>query len=165
VIDTNNSASSSVSGGGGKQLSSGVIAGLAVVGTLLLSALVLLGLGLLNQRKSRKGRSGYAQMEKSGGVGVEWADLSYVVPGAGGSKRWLGRTGGSAREGYNDDKVVLDGLSGSVQAGQIMAILGPSGKFTKSFCSSGNLSTFTCFQVPEKRPLSKFSPVGTNPDE
>lgn len=121
--------------GGGTQLSSGVIAGLAVVGGLV--GLVLLGLvvGLWNQRKSRRaGEKGMSTGRGYGGVAVEWKDLRYVVPGNGG-KSWYWRGRNTVH-----DKVVLDGVSGKVAPGQMMGILGPSG--TRSFQLLCALSIF-----------------------
>ncbi|KAF5386697.1 hypothetical protein D9615_001976 [Tricholomella constricta] len=109
---------------GGKPLEGGVIAGLVVVGALVFFALVFLLLGCLKQKKARLAKS-----SDNGGiqVGVEWDEISYSVPGssrAGISGALRRRRGGT---NLNDDKVVLDNVSGTLQAGQMMAILGPSG--------------------------------------
>jgi len=121
VIDDNGTATnSSASSSTGKQLSGGVIAGLAVVGSLIFSALVLLVFGLIKQRAARK--AGFDE-PKEGRVGVEWVDVSYAVPSA---RAWLDVLMRRPRN-FNDDKVVLDSVSGRVQPGQMMAILGPSG--------------------------------------
>jgi len=119
-----------IDGGGGstagndaqtsKHLSGGVIAGLAVVGGLLILALLLLALGLRTQRAARK--SG-GELEKSK-ASIEWTDLSYSIPG---KQSLLGRVKGDASS-INSDKVILDSVSGKVLPGQMMAILGPSGK-------------------------------------
>jgi ABC-type multidrug transport system ATPase subunit len=53
---------------------------------------------------------------------VEWSRVSYVVSGLG-NRSWLGTRGAGA----DDDKVVLDTVSGRVAPGQMMAVLGPSG--------------------------------------
>ncbi|GLB35512.1 putative ABC-2 type transporter [Lyophyllum shimeji] len=108
---------------GGKPLSGGVIAGLAVVGSLAFLALIFLLFGCIQQRKARRARLG----DNPGiQVGVEWDAISYTVPGSGASILGkLRRRQGAAN--VNDDKVVLDNVSGKVQAGQMMAILGPSG--------------------------------------
>ena len=103
-----------------KHLSGGVIAGLAVVGGLLVLALLLLVLGLRTQRAARK--SG-GELEKSK-ASIEWTDLSYSIPG---KQSLLGRAKGDA-SGISNDKVILDSVSGKVLPGQMMAILGPSGK-------------------------------------
>jgi ABC-type multidrug transport system fused ATPase/permease subunit len=126
VIDSAEGISSE--GGKKSSLSGGVIAGLVVVGSLILLALLTLALGWFAQKKARK--IGSADSEKTGGVGVEWNNLSYIIPGT----RGRGFFGNSLRRrkvapgaGFSDDKVVLDGVSGKVSPGQIMAILGPSG--------------------------------------
>ncbi|KAJ8091117.1 hypothetical protein PM082_024598 [Marasmius tenuissimus] len=121
IIDNNvgGTNSTSTDGDGGSSLSGGVIAGLAVVGGLLLIALLLLLLGLCAQRRARK--AGYNNLD-GGGVTVRWNNVSYIIPGA---KGWLNRKK-DAQEA-NSDKVILDGVSGRVVPGQMMAILGPSG--------------------------------------
>ncbi|RDB24157.1 putative ATP-dependent permease [Hypsizygus marmoreus] len=126
VIDNNgNSTDTSSTEDTSKSLSGGVIAGLAVVGGLVLLALALLLLGFLKQRKAQK-----IGLREDGGmqVGVEWDSISYTVPGSSHSSIFSTlrkRPGGPVN--INDDKVVLDNVAGKVQAGQIMAILGPSG--------------------------------------
>jgi len=113
VIDSNNDTVSSKA-----SLSGGVIAGLVVVVTLVSLALLFLAFGLWRQRKARL--QGYTRLG-SGGVAVEWKDLSYSVPS---SDSW----GRKKSKNVNDDKVILDNVNGLVLPGQIMAILGPSGK-------------------------------------
>ncbi|KAJ7460877.1 hypothetical protein B0H11DRAFT_2057212 [Mycena galericulata] len=119
VIDTASSNSTASSGTSGTQLSGGVIAGLAVVGSLLLIALLFLFLGLLSQRAARRAKLDLAHGSR---VAIEWARVSYVVPGLG-SRSWFRKR----ESGADDDKVVLDVVSGRVAPGQMMAILGPSG--------------------------------------
>ncbi|KAJ7577480.1 hypothetical protein C8J56DRAFT_869698 [Mycena floridula] len=115
VIDGATNSEAAVEGS--KPLSGGVIAGLAVVGALVFFALLFLVIGLFRQRKARK--VGYGQL---GGAraGVEWNNVTYSVAG---SKKMFKRS----TEGFTDDKVILDGLTGQVLPGQMMAILGPSG--------------------------------------
>ncbi|KAE9395118.1 ABC transporter [Gymnopus androsaceus JB14] len=117
VLDSNGT-STPASSSTRASLSGGVIAGLAVVGGLLLIAALLLLLGWLAQRRAR--RSGYDRLA-SGNVTVEWSNVSYIVPA---STRgfWKKRNSGE----FNDDKVILDSISGRVLPGQMMAILGPS---------------------------------------
>jgi ABC-type multidrug transport system fused ATPase/permease subunit len=125
IIDNGgNVTTSSQSSSGGKPLSGGVIAGLAVVGGLVFLALVLLLLGCIQQRAARKARSGDVGGIK---VNVEWNGVTYVIPtGADIFSMWpKGRKGDSGN--ISDEKVVLDSVSGTVKAGQMMAILGPSG--------------------------------------
>ncbi|OCH90675.1 hypothetical protein OBBRIDRAFT_876867 [Obba rivulosa] len=128
TIDTlsGNSTSSSSSGPTrSKELSGGVIAGLAVVGGLIGLALLLLALGWWRQRRAR--RLPLSTAERSGGVAIDWADVSYFVPNT--ESIWFG---GSlrkrrAKSDLNNYQVVLDSVNGHVAPGQIMAVLGPSG--------------------------------------
>ncbi|KAJ7168414.1 hypothetical protein C8R43DRAFT_984293 [Mycena crocata] len=119
VIDTAASPSSTASSDKGTQLSGGVIGGLAVVGGLVLIALLFLVLGLVKQRAARRAGPDVTDGSR---VAVEWTRVSYVVPTPGG-RSWLGKR----ERGAEDNKVVLDGLSGRVAPGQMMAVLGPSG--------------------------------------
>lgn len=106
--------------GGGSSLSGGVIAGLAVVGSLIGLALFLLLLGLVGQRRARK--QGVGALDRSGGVAIAWSDVSYLVPQQAGPA-WLRRRA----KDVVTEKTVLDNVSGRVVPGEIMAILGPSG--------------------------------------
>ncbi|KAM5542745.1 hypothetical protein V8D89_003706 [Ganoderma adspersum] len=123
VLDTlsGNATSSNSTNSGGSSLGGGVIAGLAVVGGLVGLALLFLALGWISQRRARK--AGANGLRPTGGVTVEWADISYFVPQPtpGFSLR---RRHGSA---VDNQKVVLDNVSGRVVPGEMMAILGPSG--------------------------------------
>ncbi|KAJ6606274.1 hypothetical protein DFH09DRAFT_1119732 [Mycena vulgaris] len=103
----------------GTQLSGGVIGGLAVVGGLLLTALLFLLLGLIKQRAARRASPDAVDGSR---VAVEWVGVSYIVAGLG-DRSWLG----TRARGAEDDKVVLDAVSGRVAPGQMMAVLGPSG--------------------------------------
>jgi hypothetical protein len=125
VIDNGgNGTTSSPSSSGGKSLSGGVIAGLAVVGGLVFLALLLLLFGCIKQRAARKAHSGDVGGIK---VNAEWNGVSYAIPTTVNffGMRRKGRSGHS--DDINDEKVVLDSVSGMVKAGQMMAILGPSG--------------------------------------
>lgn len=108
-------------------LSGGVIAGLAVVGGLVGLALVFLLFGWLAQRRARgQGQAGWTT--KFGGIAIVWTDVSYFVQTRHGvfpTLSWSRKT----REDANEEKVVLDNVSGRVEPGQMLAILGPSGKF------------------------------------
>ncbi|KAF5367669.1 hypothetical protein D9757_010971 [Collybiopsis confluens] len=118
VLDNNSTTSSSSSSSSAKSsLSGGVIAGLAVVGALLLIAILFFILGWLTQRRAR--RVGYDR-PASGNVAVEWTNVSYTIPASNG-RLW------QKRGDNDDDKVILDSVSGRVEPGQMMAILGPSG--------------------------------------
>ena len=123
VIDAT-SNDSSTAGGNGNSLSGGVIGGLAAVGALIGLALFGFFLGWWARRKQRRLGAAYVGGGKHGGFAVEWSDVSYVVPQASGSGSWT-RLGGSKTMG--NDKVILDGISGRVEPGQLLGILGPSG--------------------------------------
>ena len=118
-------------GGGGSSLSGGVIAGLAVVGTLIGLAIAVLVFGLWRRRVAR--REGLAKAigaSPTGGVGVGWKDVSYVVEGTGvgvGAGMFGATTSKRRQTVKSKTKVVLDHVSGHVAPGQMMAILGPSG--------------------------------------
>ncbi|KAJ4475603.1 hypothetical protein J3R30DRAFT_3294740 [Lentinula aciculospora] len=119
VLDSNGTSSIASSASSKASLSGGVIAGLAVVGGLLLIAVIFLLLGWFAQKRARK--SGYNQLG-SGNVTVQWSNISYIVST---SPKTLWRRRNYS--GYSDDKVILDSISGRVLPGQMMAILGPSG--------------------------------------
>lgn len=127
VIDETGTPAASASAHGSSSLSGGVIAGLAVIGALLLLTLLFLGIGLVKQRRAR--RSHFEGTGKTGRVGVEWVDVDYVVPRSSGL---IGRYLGLGHKGKNPvvvaDVHVLGGISGHVNPGQMMAILGPSGE-------------------------------------
>ncbi|KAH7107281.1 hypothetical protein BKA62DRAFT_128070 [Auriculariales sp. MPI-PUGE-AT-0066] len=99
------------------ELPSGVIAGLAVIGALVLAILALLALGWFQQRKARIGG---AKVDRHGGVTMEWTGIGYTVRNPNRSKFARG-------DAFADGQVILDGLSGRVEPGQMVAILGPSG--------------------------------------
>jgi ABC-type lipoprotein export system ATPase subunit len=99
-------------------LSGGVIAGLAVVGALVLGFLSLFLWGWLVQRKARI--PGTDQHIKSGGVGVTWSAINYSVPASPSTSLFK-------RNGPAGDKLILTELSGEVNPGEMLAILGPSG--------------------------------------
>lgn len=107
---------------GSKPLSGGVIGGLAVVGALVALALAFLFWGLFRQRVARK--AGYIQ-DRGKRATIAWQDLSCIIPKATGINARLNNwTGGQT----NEDRTILDSVSGKVCAGQMMAILGPSGQ-------------------------------------
>ncbi|KAI6046690.1 hypothetical protein EDC04DRAFT_2626574 [Pisolithus marmoratus] len=119
VIDSTNTNSTST-GSNSSQLSGGVIAGLAVVGALLGAGIIAIIWGLFLQRAARrKPFDGGA----AGGISVRWSDVSYFIP----SSSALGRSTFSRRGATNGEKTILDGVSGNIGPGMLMAILGPSG--------------------------------------
>ncbi|KAF9023043.1 hypothetical protein BDZ89DRAFT_1093146 [Hymenopellis radicata] len=119
VIDNNGNSATSSAAASGSHLGGGVIAGLAVIGAILFLAILMLVVGFVLQRKARKaGPRGISH----GGVGVEWSSITYVVPAP--RSFWGRRKHG---QGYTNDKTILDSVTGRIQPGQMMAILGPSG--------------------------------------
>ena len=121
VIDTT-SSSSSTTEDTKKSLSGGVIAGLAVVGALVLLAVLFLIWGFIGQRRARRGRY---DVTASNSMPISWKDVSYFVS----TPRAFGafRRRGTSRGDYSGTKRILDNVSGYVAPGQMMAILGPSG--------------------------------------
>jgi hypothetical protein len=109
-------------------LGGGVIAGLAVVGGLIAIALLFFLLGWLAQQKARKVSSN--SLAERGGYPLEWNDVTYIIPRGSGSAaiKLFQRT---PKDGQitTDDKVILDNVSGRVNPGHMMAILGPSGAY------------------------------------
>jgi hypothetical protein len=105
----------------GDELSTGIIAGLAVVGALVGIVLALFIWGCLTQRKARRG--GGKLGNRSGGVGIEWSRVDYNVHGVNGKSLFSRR-----KHDSSDDHAILDGVSGRVEPGTMMAVLGPSGK-------------------------------------
>ncbi|THG98054.1 hypothetical protein EW026_g4064 [Hermanssonia centrifuga] len=121
-VSSNSTATDTESGSHSNSLGGGVIAGLAVVGGLIAFALVVLLVGWRNQRRAKQ--QPFGNMNGThGGSAIEWSNISYFVPsiqpGSGLSMRLKRRS--------TDQKVVLDNVSGVVEPGQMMAILGPSG--------------------------------------
>lgn len=105
-----------------------MIAGLAVVGALLLLAVVGIVWGWLVQRKARAaGGSGLggtaSQAERKAGVGIEWVEVGYTIQ----TRKRGGLLPTRGANDFDDGKVILNGISGRVQPGEMMAILGPSG--------------------------------------
>lgn len=135
--------------GKGESLNGGVIAGLAVVGALLLLVIAGFVVGYLQQRKARKkplveNDDGLFGGAPKRGVGLEWNNLGYVVRGektglsaafgAGGRFGWRGqktfRAGGAAAR---RNRMVLDSVSGRLSPGGFCCILGPSGAGKSTF--------------------------------
>ncbi|KAG6333232.1 hypothetical protein ID866_5855 [Astraeus odoratus] len=147
VIDTSTANSSSQDSS--SQLSGGVIAGLAVVCALVGIGIVAVIWGWFLQRAaSRKPFDG----DKAGGVSVRWSDLTYFVRPSGA----LITSGLYPGKGTSGEKTILDGVSGSVGAGTIMAILGPSGagKTTLVELIAGKAKSGVCTGTISFPPLS-----------
>lgn len=128
AIDGTSNTTTSSPAKQGNDLGAGVIAGLAVVCGLIGIALLLFLLGWLSQRKARRVVSN--SLAKRGGYSLEWNDISYTIPtGSVGLRPFWGTT----RSGQitTDDKVILDNVSGRVNPGEMMAILGPSGTYLR----------------------------------
>lgn len=154
----------------GESLNGGVIAGLAVVGALLLLVIAGFIVGYLQQRKARKkplveNDDGLFGGAPKRGVGLEWNNLGYVVRGqktgifaalgAGGAgfgwgAKKVSRTSGAASK---RNRVVLDSVSGRLPPGGFCCILGPSGELapvSRSLRRSSAetlRSVFRCWQV------------------
>ena len=124
VIDETSNTTTSSPTKQGNDLNAGVIAGLAVVGGLICIVLVFFLIGWLSQRKARKAAS--SSLTKRGGYSLEWNDITYIIPS--GNASFL-HFWGSPKDDHTttDDKVILDNVSGRVDPGEMMAILGPSG--------------------------------------
>lgn len=103
-------------------LSGDVIAGLAVVGGLVLGGILLLLWGFITQRRARQDTTA---VPKTGGVTVEWKNIDYSIPSSNGTLLGEPKTG--------DGKVILHNLSGAVRPGEMLAVLGPSGEHSLGF--------------------------------
>lgn len=131
------------SANGGDDLSGGVIAGLAVVGAIVLGVVMLFVLGLVAQKKARRG--GTKHLEDSEPAGLSWSSVGYMLPARHGlrgaaslRKRNIQsrqsdtdsqgeKSGYSCPGGRKSGKLILDNVTGSLPYGGFMAIMGPSG--------------------------------------
>ncbi|KAG8858527.1 hypothetical protein FRB96_005199 [Tulasnella sp. 330] len=134
VTRSSNATTSSSLGGSGTHLSGGVIAGLAVVGALLLLAFLTFLLGLRTQGRAKSsGATGFgggvSEAERKQGVGIAWNNVGYSIRRAGTNRGLRRRFRGASKPSgdYDDGKVILNSVSGRVKPGEMMAILGPSG--------------------------------------
>ncbi|KAF8839854.1 hypothetical protein BDN67DRAFT_931344 [Paxillus ammoniavirescens] len=116
VIDSANGTTSSSQSGASQPLGGGVIAGLAVVCGLIAIGAAAVVWGWVLQRSARKRPF---DGDQSGGVAVRWSDVSYFVGPSGASV--------FSRRSNVAETTILDGVSGHIPAGELMAILGPSG--------------------------------------
>lgn len=148
VIDSvsgTNTTTSADPNGHGSSLSGGVIAGLAVVGSLVGLALLFLLYGWIVQRQAR--RNGSSSAGRTGGVAIAWSNVNYFVPPNHYQDQWFGGLS-FFRGSSGTPKVILDSVSGCVQPGQMMAILGPSGTLSHPLCTS-YLSLKTDFSISQ----------------
>lgn len=143
VIDyTSGGTNSTNTSSGGSSLSGGVIAGIAVVGALVLAAFVVLLIGWGLQRRARKNGAdsgGDNEGKTAPAAGLQWTNISLRVPSRpstwaslfrkkGSSPIPISIPGGAAqRDELPGYKTILAGVSGHVAAGEMLAILGPSG--------------------------------------
>lgn len=111
VIDA--SASSSGMFGSGLALSSGVIAGLAVLGAFILALLAICLFACLG-RRARRRRGGEIGKQ---GVNVEFRNIGYMARLHSGAVFTKSKT----------EKALLHNVDGYVKKGQLLGILGPSG--------------------------------------
>ena len=130
VIDTATSSNTTSVSTSGQQLSTGVVAGLAVVGAIIAAFLAVLIFGKVSQRQAAK--RGPNMMQR-GGIGVRWQDVGYTSPVAVGmswGKNGKSRDAERGEKKYGGGKVILDALgsNGIVRPGEMLAILGPSGE-------------------------------------
>lgn len=137
VVDQALGIVTSTSSGSG--LSGGVIAGLAVVGAILLALIILIIWGIFSRKKARRGMRTDGVLPKSGGVGIAWSGVGYEVkPIVGGHRMakaywWLK---GSEEKSVADEtgqigphggRVILRDCGGHLPPGGFCCILGPSG--------------------------------------
>lgn len=121
-------------------LSGEVIAGLAVVGVILLAIIGVTIWGFVVRRRARRSMRADGTLPKSGRVGIRWVGVGYEVkPNQ--SQSWAKTVAwmkGSGMEqaaleekghalGPNGGKAILREFSGSLPPGGFCCILGPSG--------------------------------------
>lgn len=124
-----------VAAANGSSLSAGVIAGLAIVGALLLAVLVLFLLGKIRQRKARRAIA--APLGSIRQVGLAWQDISYTLAPTSNTSFLRRRKRGSAllqdsslETGNGSNTAsgkILHSISGQAPCGQMLAIIGASG--------------------------------------
>lgn len=135
---------------GSSGLSGGVIAGLAVVGAILLAIAAVAIWGVITRNKARKA-GGVGTLERKGGVGLSWKDIGYEVQarkqnifsvamawlrgfGAPGTRPGSPQSENGTRTGPNGGMLVLDGACGQLPPGGFCCVLGPSGSGKSTLC-------------------------------
>lgn len=129
-------------GSGGDGLSGGVIAGLAVVGAILLAIILVTIWGLIVRKKARSKAADGSLDTKRRGVGIAWSGVGYEVQSHGRglyatTMAWLRGWGSPAARskdqedgsgvGPNGGRIVLRETRGDLPPGGFCCILGPSG--------------------------------------
>ena len=126
---------------GDETLGGGVIAGLAVVGAILLAVIGLVIWGFIAQRKARQNQRTDGIIPQNGGVGIKWSGVSYEVKTASNTWDravvWLKGSGKLSEGAQNSEdgqaigpdggKIVLRESHGQIPPGGLVCILGPSG--------------------------------------
>jgi ABC-type multidrug transport system ATPase subunit/ABC-type multidrug transport system permease subunit len=126
---------------GSSGLSGGVIAGLAVVGAILLAILLVTVWGLIVRNKARKAVDDGTLEKRGSGVGLAWSGVGYEVKAHGRglyatTLSWLrgwGSPTSRARDqedggvGPNGGRIVLRDTRGDLPPGGFCCVLGPSG--------------------------------------
>ncbi|WAQ81529.1 hypothetical protein PtA15_1A871 [Puccinia triticina] len=131
----------------------GVIAGLVVAALIIAALFGIIGFGFYRQRIARK-TTGSSYSSTSAAAQVEWKNLRYYLPSKSGASSILRRrrvhsantahleatkyptrssTCSHASNTLSSGPQILCGLSGSLGAGTMMAILGPSGAGKSTF--------------------------------
>lgn len=124
----------------GSGLDGGVIAGLAVLGAIVLAIIGLIIWAILARRKARRNMITDGALPPSGGVGVVWSGVGYEVKHISSSSNkvfaWVKGSGkkradptaeDGSKVGKEGGKVILRDCGGNLPAGGFCAILGPSG--------------------------------------
>ncbi|GMK53955.1 hypothetical protein CspeluHIS016_0105410 [Cutaneotrichosporon spelunceum] len=127
---------------GSTGLSGGVIAGLAVVGAILLGIVLVTIWGVIVRNKARKAAGDGSLEKRSSGVALSWSGVGYEIKSHGRglyatTLRWL-RGWGSLKShahdqedgsgvGPNGGRIVLRDTYGALPPGGFCCVLGPSG--------------------------------------